>query len=421
MSKLKTFLQGLKGKKIHVIGFSGTEGAAIALFLARKGVKNLHFHDFCEEKKFKKHFREAHVGFSAKEREELFKELGKISANFYFKENYLKDVEKADIIFVPQSWYLYEFNKPLWGLKKKRGITFSSITKLYFDLVPAKIVGITGSNGKTTTSNMINGIFQASRFQTYFSGNDRRNVQILEKIEKMTAEDFLVLEISNRQLKVDLKRSPNIGILTNITPNHLFEYSSFAEYEDSKEGMLKYQKKRDFAILNFDNPSSQKIIRKGKYNVFPFSTEEILERGAFVRGGVMVVKDAGKEYKICKTGELKIKGKHNISNALAAIATAYLAEVKIEVIRDAIKKFRGLPQRLELVRKIKGVEFYNDTASTAPESTIAALDTLKSNVILIAGGRNKGVEIEPLAKKLPDKVKDLILLESPLGEEINRL
>lgn len=417
--QIKDFIAGLKGKNIHIIGFTGTESAAIALFLDKCGLKNFHLHDFCEEKQLKKHFRSAHSALSVKEQELRLEKIFNLKAHFHYQNDYLQGIEDADIIFVPQAWYMYENNKALTKLQNKK--QFLSITKLYFKLSPAPIIAVTGSNGKTTTSNLINHLFTHAKHpyrKVWFSGNDRGTEQILEQLEEIQAEDLLILEVSNRQLKIDLGKSPHIAVITNITQNHLKEYKSFEEYAEGKFSLLQHQKHEDFAVLNYDDPVSAEHISEYN-NVFGFSLKKELEPGAFVRNQTIYLKPKNApQIPVCKVDIWPLKGEHNLSNALAAFAACFLAKIDFKELAAAVSSFEGVPQRQELVDIINGIEFYNDTSSTSPESLMVAIKALGPNLVLIAGGRNKGLDIQDLSQMLQQDVDKLIFLDSPFADEL---
>lgn len=418
------------GKNIHIIGFAGTEGAALLEYLNQKFPKaKLTAHNFCPRENFIKHFRNAHTALEKQDALEKGKAILELdNVEYRFKDEYLDGIEDADTIFVPQSWYLYDENKELGKFSEK----FRSITRLYFDLFPGKIIGITGSNGKTTTANFIAEIMKRAYPSTLFSGNDRRAEQVLEKIaigseeslprrEEADKDDWLVLEISNRQLKIDLGKSPDVSVITNITPNHLTEHDGFDDYAATKASILKYQKADQWSVLNDDDPESQKLIQIDAGETMPFSTEKVLSKGVFVRHGNIVIKHAEKEEVVMSVEDFPLKGAHNLSNALAAVAATYLADVNLEIIAQTLRGMEPIPQRMELVGTVNGVEYYNDSASTVPESTIAAVETLKTsdnNVTLILGGNSKGSDYSDLGELIQEKKLNVVFLRSPVAEEI---
>ena len=418
---LKSFLASLKDKNIHLVGLSGTEGSEIALFLAKHGFKKFTVHDFSPREEIKRHFKSSHSGLSPEEREERFDQIMNLEAVYNFKDSYLKNITQADLVFVPQSWYLYEPNDLLKKLEKENKLI--NLTKLYFQFFPGKIIAVTGSNGKTTTTNIISQIFNEAKHHkkiegnVYFTGNDRRMTQILTEIEEATKDDWLVVEVSNRQLRLNLERSPDIGVITNITPNHLNEYDSWNDYRNAKVSLLQHQSGDDTAILNFDDEESKKIIEHEDYNVFGFSVNQELHTGTYRKGASLIINHGDEEH-LCHTEDLSVKGDHNISNILAASAACFMAKIPTQIISDVIKEFKGVPQRLELIREINGRNFYNDTASTSPESVIAALNSFSSKSLLIMGGKSKGLDYKSLVGLIPKKTKSLILINSPLADDL---
>ncbi|MDP2691031.1 MAG: UDP-N-acetylmuramoyl-L-alanine--D-glutamate ligase [bacterium] len=407
------------GKIIHVIGFAGSEGAALLEYLHNRFPRiELHAHNFCEKDHFLRDFRLAHVALEKNAALEKGKEILNLDGvTYHFSDDYLSGVEAAETIFVPQSWYLYPENDTL---RQHQG-RFCSITRLYFDLFPGKIIGVTGSNGKTTTTNLIAEIMQRQFPRTLFSGNDRRAEQILGRLEEAEKEDWLVLEISNRQLMFDLGKSPYISVITNITPNHLNEYKDFEEYAAGKASLIQYQTKNQWSVLNQDDPESSKLIERDEGETMPFSTEEQLPKGVFLHFGNIVVKHATGEEVVMADEDFPLKGKHNLSNALAAVATCYLADVPLEEIAQTLRSVDPIPQRMELVETVNGVEYYNDSASTVPESTIAAIETLKkpeNKLILILGGKSKGSDYAELDRVISDHVDLAFMLKSPLSENM---
>ncbi len=410
------------GNNIHVIGIAGTEGSALLKYLHFKYPKvKITTHDSSEEKGFLKAFKDSHVSLKKEQGLEAGREiLSYENVDYHFRETYLAGIESADTIFVPQSWYLYSENKPLEKFKDR----FRSISRLYFDLFPGKIIGVTGSQGKTTTTNLIAKIMKRDFPRTLFSGNDRRTNQVLLMMDEAKKEDWLVLEISNRQLKVDLGRSPDIGVITNITPNHLTEHKNFEDYALTKASLLKYQKETQWSVLNADDPESRKLIEVDGGETMPFSTQEILPKGVFVEFEQIRIKHADRDEVVMEVSDFPLLGKHNLSNALAAVAATYLAGVPIDMIAQTLRSTESIPQRLERIESTDGIEWFNDSAATSPTATMAAIETLSQpdkKLILIMGGRSKGLEYEDLAEKIIQQVARVILVKSPLAEELKAL
>ncbi len=446
-------LEELKSKNIHIVGLSGTEGAQLALFLRAKGCVNLTAHDFCDKEKFRENFLMFHGALEIEDRKNYFEKINALPIKKCFKENYLESIEKADLVFVSQGWYLYEFNKPKLFELKDKGIPFYTILNLYLSICKAKTIGITGSNGKTTTSRLIWEILKENTtplaplskqqnqsppdpalredlggFFVLYVGNDRNAVQDLFRVEALEEKDFLVLEISNRQLKLIKDQSPNIGIITNITPNHINEHDSFEEYAYQKSKVWSFQKEGDFAIVNFDDNVSRqcldtktpliplvrgtKILNKSM--IIRFSIKE--KADVYIKNNQIFVHD---EY-ILDLSDIKIPGKHNVENVLAAIAATYFAGIKPTVIREAVSQFTGVEKRLEFVGEVDWIKFYNDLSSTTPVSTIAAIKAFEDakSITLILGGDDKNLKYEDLIKVINEKVDTLILMDGTVKGKI---
>lgn len=410
------------GKNIHIVGVAGTEGSAILNYISQKypGVQIV-AHDYSVEKEFLKHFKESHSGIGRKEAVEEGRRLLEMpEVTFCFRDEYLNGIDQADTIFVPQSWYLYDQNEPLKAHFEK----FCSITKLYFDLFPGKIIGVTGSNGKTTTTSLIAEIMQRYYPSTMVSGNDRRSFQVLDRIEEASSDDWLVLEISNRQLMIDLGKSPDISVITNITPNHLTEYKSFEEYVGVKRSLIQYQQDNQIAVLNRDDEESRKINEHHDGASILVSHEEPLSHGVYEQFGNIVLKTGEEEEIVMPVADFPLKGKHNVANALQAIAVCHHAGVPLDEIAQTLRSVEPVPQRLELIGEVNGVEYYNDSASTVPESTFAAIEALQEEgkkLVLISGGKSKGSDYVAFAKQLKPLELHLIGIESPVLDELKDL
>jgi UDP-N-acetylmuramoylalanine--D-glutamate ligase len=428
------FIKNLKNKNIHVVGASGTEGSAILEFLVKNGINKITAHDFSAGKEeLRRNFLKTHLWLKGKEKIASYEEFLRHTINLKLKDKYLDGVLNADIIFVPSSWYLYQPNFPLLEDAKKKGIEFSSLTKLYFALAKGKIISVTGTKGKGTTSKLIYEILSKAGEgkKVYLAGNDRRSAQELDKVSKMKKGDILVLETSNRQLMVDLDKSPDIGVITNLSPDHIDEHGSFEKYIEVKKSLFSYAKKDNVAVLNYDNEITNnfggELIGKN-IKVFFFSRKCRIENGAYLNNRKIFIKIETGEYIICNVEDIKLLGEHNTENVLAAVLSAYLAGAKPEEIKKAIQEFHGLPHRIEFIGEHSGVKFYDDLASTNPDSTIAAIRSLKPlasqsvgyKLILIAGGDDKGMNYEGLIRETVDKVDSIILLPGTGSEIIKR-
>ena len=256
-------------------------------------------------------------------------------------------------------------------------------------LAPCKIIGVTGSDGKTTTTSLIYAILKDAGYNCFLGGNI--GIPLFTQIKNMTPNDIVVLEMSSFQL-MDMEVSPNISVITNIAPNHLDIHKSYEEYIDSKKNIFKYQKENSTLVINYDNEITKKFVKEAKGNVIYFSSKNKLDNGV-----------------IFDDGMIKIWGVHNCENACAAIAaTASLVSVEEQI--KTIQEFSGVEHRLELVRNINGVNWYNDSIGTSPSRTIAGLNSFNEKIVLIAGGYDKHLDYTPIAKPIVDNVSKLILM-----------
>jgi UDP-N-acetylmuramoylalanine--D-glutamate ligase len=286
----------------------------------------------------------------------------------------------------------------------------SSLTELFFERCPAPIVGITGSAGKTTTTTLIGQMLEQGPKRVWVGGNIGR--PLINELDRMDADDLVVLELSSFQLnRLRLRRSPHLAVVTNITPNHLdWHNDSMQEYIDAKANIVAHQSASDAAIVNAADPESNALAARTTARVLRFNA-----RDAYLKGDRLLLRGHDSEYEICQTGELQIPGRHNIDNVLAAGLTAFSCGISPQAVRDVAIRFQGVQHRLQLVRELDGVAYYNDSIATAPERTLAALAIFERPIVLIAGGRDKHLPLEPLADEVTRKVKAAVLLGEAAG------
>lgn len=368
-----------KNKNIAIVGY-GITGQELMRFLIKQGA----FITICDQK--------SKIKIEKKYQSKINLKLGK---------NYLKNLDKFDLIFISPGVPLSLIN-----FKKIKNKINTDI-KLFFDLCSKPIIGITGTNGKTTTTSLISQILKIGGKNVLTGGNI--GTVLINQLNKINSISSVVLELSSFQLEL-LKKSPHIAVILNITPDHMDRYKNFSEYKRAKFNIVKYQNKQDYAILNYDDINVRKLKNKINSQVLFFSTQKILKRGAFLDNDFLVVKDKNKQLRICHRSEIKILGLHNLSNVLAAILVGYLLKIPINKIKKAIISFKGVEHRLEFVTQKNKVNFYNDSKATTPESTMAALSAFNSPVILIAGGYDKKANFKKLVKVILKKVKILILI-----------
>ena len=293
---------------------------------------------------------------------------------------------------------------------KKSGAIVYSQTRLFFDLCPAKIIGVTGTKGKGTTSTLIGNILRASGRKAWLAGNIGRDP--FEFLEEIKADDWVVLELSSFQLQ-DLHKSPQVAVVLKITPEHLDYHESFEEYIEAKLPIIKFQGPKDFVVLNYDSEITRNFADETHAQINWNSTRREVRPGSFVRDGKIIHSNqSGEEISIMDASEVQLLGHFNLENVTAAIAAACAAGVSdFKAIKKTASEFKGLEHRLELAAEIKGVKFYNDSFATTPETTIAALSAFSSPVILIVGGSEKNSSYHALGKKIAElKIKALLAI-----------
>ena len=328
-------------------------------------------------------------------------------------EGYLKDLDKFDLVVRSPGIRLSDIiiQNSKFIIQK-----VTSQTKLFFDLCPAPIIGVTGTKGKGTTSSLIYEILKADGRDVYLGGNI--GIPPLDFLEKLTSESWVVLELSSFQL-ADLTKSPHIAVMLMTTSEHLDYHKNVEEYVDAKRNILTHQMENDFAIVNRDYPPSNEsdILTNGK--IYYVSREREVEEGCFALGNQVILRTNGNSIPLIDTRELLLRGEHNQENVCAATIAAYLAGVKVGTIIKTLQSFKGLEHRLELVGKINGVEYYNDSFSTVPETAIAAIKSFQNPEILLLGGSSKQSNFEELGKVIGESENIKAIIQ--IGEEWNRI
>jgi len=357
-----------------------------------------------------------------KELKESLEKLKGLKIKYVLGKHRKKDFENADLILknpdVPEnSFYL--------KIAQKNNIPIETDITLFFNYSKAFIVGITGSKGKSTTSVLIYKFLKSKYSQTYLAGNIGLSpLEIISKARDKNAK--VVLELSSFALESlkRIKKSPHLAVITTLFPDHLNRYKSFREYIKAKEIIFKYQKRGDKLVLNYDNPILRKFKPCFPSNLYYFSFNKKPPRpGAFVKNEKIFFDNEKKA--IISLNEIKLKGKHNLSNILAAVSSAKLFKVPSHSIKSVLRLFKGVENRIEKVALIKGIEFYNDTTATVPEAVISALDffsqiSKKKRLILIAGGMDKNLDYRKLSKEIKKKVHFLILLPGSASQKIEK-
>lgn len=347
--------------------------------------------------------------------------LGGLPIKYVLGEHRDQDFAGADLIIrnpgvARESRYLQ--------IAREHGVPIEMEMGLFFEDLPggaAQTIGITGTKGKTTTTLMVGAMLRNANPKTIVAGNLR--VSALELLDQFDAQTPVILELSSWQLEAFETHpvSPHIAAITNITADHLNRYASLGEYSEAKANIFRYQRAEDFTVLNFDNPMLTRFGPRVKGKVVWTSSRRSLTAGCYLEGDVLTWRWGGVRQKILSTSELPVPGRHNVENALTAVATAAAWGTAPEQIADALRNFRGIEHRQEYVRQVGGVKWINDTTSTAPAAVIAAIESFEpaaSGLVLIAGGSDKGVSYDEMASVITEKVRTVILLEGTATEKI---
>ncbi|HWP28733.1 MAG TPA: UDP-N-acetylmuramoyl-L-alanine--D-glutamate ligase [Chloroflexota bacterium] len=293
---------------------------------------------------------------------------------------------------------------PLVAAARQRGLPLSSATELFLAHCPAPIVGITGSSGKTTTSALTAAIFREAGRRVFLGGNI--GVPLLSQLDAITPDAWVILELSSFQLE-PLRQSPHIAAITNITPNHLDRHHTMEAYTAAKFQIVAHQAATDWAVLNADDPVV--TAAPGAAQRLRFSLRAPVEGAYLDAAAWLVLRQDGQEVRVLPATALRLRGRHNVANALCACAIARAAGIDPEPLRAALRQFTGVPHRLEVVAEIAGVRYVNDSIATSPERSIAALESFTEPIILLAGGRDKHLPWERWAAVVGRRVRHLIL------------
>ena len=385
--KLEEFNKFASGKKIAIIGL---------------GVSNLplldYFHDLaCKISVFDNRVKEELD-------ENIIEKIDKYDIEYFGGENNLENLKGFQIIFRSPS--VMPYRKEIKA-EQERGAFITSEIEMVIKLTPSKVIGITGTEGKTTTTSIIYEIIKKAGYKCFLGGNIGK--PIFTQIKDMRPEDIIVLEMSSFQL-TNMDVSPQISVVTNIFPDHLNVHSSYEEYREEKKNIFKHQNEKGMVILNYDNEYTREFAKEANGKVIFFSSKEKLEDGFIYDNNDGIIKycEDGVRRHLIKKEEIKLRGIHNYENICTALA-ATSSLVSLETAIGAIKEFNGVEHRLEFVREKNDVKWYNDSIGTSPASTIAGLNAFDENIILLAGGSDKGLDYKEVGETIANKVQTLIL------------
>ena len=384
--KLKEFNEYIRFRKVAVIGL---------------GVSNLPLIDYLYEKKAQVTvFDERTIDEIS---QDIINKINTYEFKYSFGKNCLENLKGFNIIFRSPSCLP---TKPELQEEANRGAIVTTEVEMLMEMCPCKIIGVTGSDGKTTTTSMINAILQKAGYNTFLGGNI--GTPLFTRLPEIKPDDIVVLELSSFQL-MNMHVSPDIAVITNITPNHLNIHKDYEEYIEAKKSIFKNQNENGILILNYDNDITKSCAKEAKGKVVFFSSKEKLDNGFIVDEDVVKECEDKVRKHILNTDEVILRGNHNFQNiATALAATKTLVDTDVAV--QAIKEFKPVEHRIEFIREIDGVKWYNDSASSSPTRTLSGINAFKENIILIAGGYDKNLDYEPLAKPVVDKVSSLILI-----------
>jgi UDP-N-acetylmuramoylalanine--D-glutamate ligase len=290
---------------------------------------------------------------------------------------------------------------------QQRDIPLSNDAQIFLERCPAPVIGITGSSGKTTTTALVGRMLHRGRFLTWVGGNIGR--PLVDQLWEVVESDRVVMELSSFQLEI-MTVSPTIATVLNVTPNHLDRHKSMEVYASAKQHILDFQGPNDLALLSQDDPGSRAMAPAVQGQLAYFSAQQEIESatGAYLKDETVILRLDGQEHPICTTHEISLLGSHNVLNVLAACTLAGVAGVSINAIRKVAKSFTGVEHRLQWVRDRNGVTYYNDSIATAPERTVAALKAFDVPIVLLAGGRDKALPWEEMARVTLERARHVV-------------
>lgn len=395
MNKLDEFKYNVAGKNITVIGI-GISNLPLIKYLVSLGTNVT----ACDRR-------------SAEDLGENYTELEKLGVKFNLGDGYLNNLS-GDMIFKTPGM---RYDVPELLKAKENGSIVTSEMEVFFEVCPSHIIAVTGSDGKTTTTTLIHKMMTDAGYKTWLGGNIGN--PLLTDTEKMKENDWVILELSSFQLHT-MRKSPEIAVITNISPNHLDMHKDYKEYIDAKKNIMLYQNEGDTLIVNADNQVTADIGKSASGAVKYFSRNgmaDVYLDGNIIKRGIV---------EILNIKDIKIPGMHNVENYMAAIA-AVSGLVSKDVIVNVAKTFGGVEHRIELVRTLDGVKYYNSSIDSSPNRTINTLRVFPNKVIMIAGGKDKGIPYDEIGSALAEHVKVLILIgatsdkiQEALDAEINK-
>jgi UDP-N-acetylmuramoylalanine--D-glutamate ligase len=407
------YAQRFSGRTIHVLGIASTESTAFVEAVSAVASPQLVLHDFSPTLQDAEHsFHRTHVALSAETRRQKFAQLRASLVDVRLGPRYLKDISEGEFIFAPQSWDLYANNAPLVDLFPSQPERFISLLGIYLQCLPCPVVGITGTNGKTTVTSLAVALLEAAGVPVVVGGNHRYFSQLLPNIAEVSPSHVAVLEVSHKHLTT-LERGPDVAVVTNVEGDHLDELPLPA-YVARKRRLVEALPPDGWAVLNVDCPVARSFAEGLAERTFRVSLQEAPGLlGGFVDEQDFVIRRPDHELRVPRHASALL-GPHNRTNALLALAVASLWTQDTAALERGLRDFRTVKHRLEFLRTLDGVKVYDDTASTSPAATRAAVLALFAEgqrPVCIIGGRDKNNDWGPLAAALQECARAVVLLE----------
>ena len=385
----------LRNKRVLVVGLART-GVASALFCAARGARVT-----------------ATDARTEKELGEAVAVLQKAGVTLELGGHPQELILDADLI-IPSPGV--PADAPLLQFARSKGIAIWSEIELAYRFIKGRLIGVTGSNGKTTTTSLIEHTLRSAGFSTILAGNI--GTPLISCVEKFSDKTTTVAELSSFQLELIEKFRPNISVFLNLTPDHLDRHRTLESYGAAKARIFENQTESDSAILNADDPGTTPYA-PAKPQVFWFSRKQRVAQGSFVKESEILFRREGSEETVLKLGDIPLAGAHNVENVLAAVAATRLAGAEPAAIAKGVRSFAGVEHRLEFVAEIGGVRFYNDSKATNVDATLKALDAFPGRILIILGGKDKGSDYTVLQAPLREKAI-LALLIGAAADKIEK-
>ena len=380
------FYRSVRGKTVAFCGLGGSNLPLVKIFAQRGAVVTA-----------RDRRGEEQLGAAARE-------LRALGVTLVTGDGYLKDLGEEIVFRTPGM----RFDLPELRAARRRGAAVTSEMEVFFDLCPCRIVAVTGSDGKTTTATIVAKILEAAGKRVHLGGNI--GTPLLPRIDGIKPDDVVVAELSSFQL-ISMRRSPDVAVVTNITPNHLDVHKDMAEYVGAKKNIILHQNAFGRAVLNADNGYTAAFARETRGQTLLFSRRHPVEQGAWMDGdGEIFLSLPGGRTRVMNASDIRVPGLHNVENYLAAVCAVW-GMAGPEEIAGVARSFPGVEHRNEFVRELDGVSYYNDSIGTTPSRTIrGALSLFDRKILLIAGGYDKNIPFDPLGPAIVEKVKTLVLI-----------